>query len=134
MLDRQMTMGSVVNHGREVSVTAANGTISYFDSMDDLPNEVHGDVHVGVEIPRAAPVAIPPAPLAIVYPDAPREPEPTTDDATKACIICMDRVKSTTAIPCGHVYACVTCIRTSKPKTCAMCRKTLTGVYSLFNS
>ena len=72
------------------------------------------------------------APVPIHYPDPPKEPEPTTEDAANQCVICMDRVRATTAIPCGCQYACVTCILEQKPTTCATCRAPLTGVYRAY--
>jgi hypothetical protein len=125
-----------------VSLTDANGVVSYYASMDDLPAVVNGDIVVGIEIPRQpppAPVVLPqpapppPLPPAIEYPEAPRESEPSIEDAEKQCVLCMDRAKTTVAIPCGCSYACVTCIRASRPVACALCRTPLRGIFRLFN-
>lgn len=69
---------------------------------------------------------------AIEYPTASTNPEPVTEDLAKMCSICMDREKCTVAIPCGCRYACITCVRASKPKTCALCRAPLKGIYRIY--
>ena len=71
-------------------------------------------------------------PPAIEYPTSPTNPEPVTEDPAKMCSICMDREKCTVAIPCGCRYACITCVQSSKPKTCALCRTPLKGIYRIY--
>lgn len=90
-----------------------------------------GTVHVRSSSSAPAPAPTPPP---ITYPDAPLGPEPTTQDEAKQCIICCDRVKVCVMVPCGHQYACVTCIRKEKTKQCAFCRKPITCVVRLFDA
>ena len=67
----------------------------------------------------------PPSPAPLVYAlpapaDEPSAPDDTPDE--KLCVICMDRVKTTVVVPCGHCYACITCVRASAPRACQVCK------------
>jgi hypothetical protein len=76
-------------------------------------------------------MARPAAPPPITYPDAPAAPEASAPDDTpdaELCSICLDRRWTTTTVPCGHQYACVTCVRQSRPTVCAICKAAVTQV------
>jgi hypothetical protein len=67
----------------------------------------------------------------VTYPDAPAAPEPSAPEGTAddlLCIVCLDRARNTVVDPCGHAYACVTCVRASRPKHCAVCKKKIDKV------
>jgi hypothetical protein len=57
-----------------------------------------------------------------------------TDDAEKACSICMEFEKCVAVIPCGHVYLCLHCASklTNSPE-CAICRASLKGALRLIH-
>ena len=63
-------------------------------------------------------------PPPIKYPAAPIEPEAASEspDEECVCVICTERPKSTCMVPCGHTYACVTCVLNNKPIACGICR------------
>ena len=46
------------------------------------------------------------------------------DENVVECAVCLDNVKNTVFIPCGHFYTCSTC--SSKLQTCPICKKTIT--------
>jgi hypothetical protein len=125
-------------NGNDVTIVRNFGTVSGGVNDNNLPavGRLDGNVVIvnrgpSPPAPNPSPPAPPPPPV-IEYPEAPREPEPSTEDSEKQCALCMDREKSTVAIPCGCRYACVTCIRTSKPTACALCRTPLKGVYRVY--
>lgn len=135
LMNGKTIMGNLstrVGGGEHVAVSALDGTTTYYDSMDQLPAFVQGNVVVGGRRPPPAAPVVPQPAIAIEYPEAPRQPEATTEAADKMCSICMDREKCTVAIPCGCTYSCVTCARESKPTTCALCRTPLKGIYKVF--
>lgn len=93
------------------------------------PDVVYGDfvVHAG-----SPPLREPPT---IKYPDEPEGGDPQLpDDHPRLCTLCLEREKRMAIVPCGHLYACITCIRASKPTTCAQCRKALTGFMRVFDT
>lgn len=63
-------------------------------------------------------------PPPIKYPAVPIEPEAASEspDEECVCVICTERPKSTCMVPCGHTYACVTCVLKNKPIACGICR------------
>lgn len=73
---------------------------------------------------------------AITYP-----PEPAPDailakeeDSTKACVVCLENARTCVMVPCGHIIACVPCIRQGQPKQCYTCKKDLTSVIVKFDA
>lgn len=83
--------------------------------------------------------AAPPAkaPVVVTYPDAPAEPEPSAaegEDEKNVCILCSDRRRATAMVPCGHSYACITCVRASKPVKCAICNADVLSVIRVIQS
>lgn len=116
-------------YGPQVIHLGGGGTVNnYGDIVGGLVGQSFGPgpVRRRRTKPRAPPVAID------IYPPASTEPESETDDETRACMLCLTRVKTTTVVPCGHCYACVTCVRDSKPTTCAVCRGPVERVIRLF--
>lgn len=94
-------------------------------------------MYLETSVPRSVrvdPVAKP----QITYPDMPAEGEPeiTNDDEEDkvSCIICRERRKATVAVPCGHVYSCITCVRAMRPTQCAICRAPLEKVIPRYES
>ncbi len=79
-----------------------------------------------------------PAPPAITYPAALAEPEKSLDTTDLAdprlCIICCDRERNTITVPCGHPYACVTCVLAARPTQCPICRVALTAVMRTYHA
>ena len=43
------------------------------------------------------------------------------------CGICLEVYKDPRMLPCGHTF-CVTCIRSSRQDTCALCKRQFAGV------
>jgi hypothetical protein len=81
--------------------------------------------------PTKAPVA------AVTYPDAPADPEPSAaegEDEKNVCILCSDRRRATAMVPCGHSYACIMCVRASKPVKCAICNADVKSVIRVIQS
>lgn len=57
--------------------------------------------------------------------------EASATDEKKTCSVCLDRPRCVVAIPCGHVYSCLTCA-SKRPKTCAHCRKRIQSMYRVY--
>jgi hypothetical protein len=95
---------------------------------------MHGIVNYNADGGADGAAAPPKTVPTISYPKAVKN-EPSAPDGTPAdrvCIVCMDRAVATVAVPCGHAYACITCVCDSKPTTCAMCRAPLEKIIQLF--
>jgi len=80
-----------------------------------------------------------PAPAAPTYPDVPDKPEPVLGEADhvpdeSVCQVCMERRRNTVVLPCGHVYACVTCMATQRPAKCGGCNGQVERVVKTFIS
>lgn len=108
----------------------ATGTIVNDSTQPYTPAYVQGNV---IYRTNPAPPAPPPA---ISYPEEPKESEAEleTNDPSDArlCIICLTHPRATVAVPCGHSYGCVACVRKSQPIECPVCRAKLTAVIRLF--
>ena len=68
---------------------------------------------------------VPPPPRAHTYPPLPTRAEPDAPEGSppsRVCSLCMARAVGTTTVPCGHMYACVTCAATTQPTECGLCR------------
>jgi hypothetical protein len=67
------------------------------------------------------------------YPEACLEPAlPDGAPDTAACVLCLERARTTAAVPCGHMYACVTCVRASRPTQCAVCRQPIEKLIRIY--
>lgn len=53
----------------------------------------------------------------------------------KGCVICQNYMVNVIMIPCGHMYSCSQCaVRNEKVILCAICRKKVTKVQSVYDS
>ncbi len=71
---------------------------------------------------------------AIKYPAMPKTPEPHAPedtDESKLCTLCLERRRATVVSPCGHSYACITCMAQHKPAQCAYCKASIERVLRL---
>jgi len=128
---RMSTTGSFVQHTNRDS---AHGLP---EKPDDAPDGTVMSMFIGSggvtfqrfeTAARSSPAVVlgdfivnPPAPPpAITYPTggdhAPKELE-------APCVVCLDSARATIAIPCGHIYSCITCLAVARPTTCAICRQ-----------
>jgi hypothetical protein len=69
-------------------------------------------------------------------PDAVADEEKTAD-SQKQCAVCLDRLRSVVAVPCGHLRLCVACAREHVAKngeraSCVVCRQTVTAFNRVF--
>ena len=79
----------------------------------------------------------PRGPRRASYPALPRVGEPNVADDTslrEMCTLCMDRYRGTVVVPCGHIYACVTCMAQSRPPNCDLCRTRVERVLQTYTA
>lgn len=96
-------------------------------TSDNVPARVEGHV---IHRPSRRNALAPECTYPDAVPDEPSLPDGAPEN--QQCTICYDRARATVAVPCGHCYACVTCIRTQLPKECAICRKPLEKIIRKF--
>jgi len=53
-------------------------------------------------------------------------------ECTTLCGFCTENMKDAAFEPCGHIWACFTCIKTANISTCPTCRKEVKNVRKVF--
>jgi hypothetical protein len=54
--------------------------------------------------------------------------------ALRICLLCNEREQNAAIVPCGHCYACETCLRITQPKKCLTCKKPVDFVMALIHA
>jgi len=59
-----------------------------------------------------------------------------SNDNDNICVVCMENVKSTVCIPCGHIIYCIPClhniIKSMKIIPCSLCRQPITELIKVY--
>lgn len=108
---------------------------------DPRMNALIGDdalLTLGLSVSRRdAAELIPSGYAPILYPSVPAKGDDPIipDDDPRCCTLCYEHEARTAVIDCGHSYGCITCMSTTKPTSCAICRKPVVkGVMTIYKA